>query len=157
VDAAETLLELEAIKRLKYRYWRTLDTKQWDDFATCFVPEATADYGPKLVFTGREAIVDFMRTAMGPELISMHHGHHPEIDFVPNDPHRATGLWYLQDQVFVPQHDFALGGAAIYDDRYVKVDGTWLIEHTGYTRTFDYTVSLKDLPSLNFSTSQEGL
>lgn len=156
MDAAETLLELEAIKRLKYKYWRTLDTKQWDDFASTFIPEATADYGPKLVFTGRDAIVDFMRTAMGPELISMHHGHHPEIELLGDSAdgtQRATGVWYLHDQVFVPQHQFALAGAALYDDRYIKIDGEWLIEHTGYTRTFDMTWSLTDTPSLNFTTS----
>jgi hypothetical protein len=148
MDAAETLLELEAIKQLKYRYWRTLDTKQWDEFATCFTTDATADYGPKLVFTGRDAIVDFMRTAMGPGLISMHHGHHPEITL---DGDRATGIWYLQDQVFVPEHSFALMGAALYADRYVRVGDTWLIEHTGYTRTFDATWSTKDTPSLKFT------
>ena len=30
--------DIEAIKQLKYRYLRTLDLKQWDEFAECFVP-----------------------------------------------------------------------------------------------------------------------
>ena len=57
--------DLEQIRQLKYRYLRTLDTKQWDDFADCFVPEATADYAG-LAFPDREALVDYMRTNLGP-------------------------------------------------------------------------------------------
>mgnify|MGYP003346079516 FL=1 len=37
----EDLVELEAIKRLKYAYFRNLDLKQWDDIALLFTPDAT--------------------------------------------------------------------------------------------------------------------
>jgi predicted GH43/DUF377 family glycosyl hydrolase len=33
--------------------------------------------------------------------------------------------------------DFEIVGTLLYDDRYVKVDGHWLIEHTGYERIFE--------------------
>ena len=36
--------DIEQIRQLKYRYLRTLDTKQWDEFEACFLPEVTADY-----------------------------------------------------------------------------------------------------------------
>ena len=34
------LEDVEAIKRLKYRYWRHLDLKQWDELAACFAADA---------------------------------------------------------------------------------------------------------------------
>ena len=36
LDAATTLCEIEAIKQLKARYCRYLDTKQWDDWRQLF-------------------------------------------------------------------------------------------------------------------------
>lgn len=135
--------DVEAIKSLKYRYARALDTKQWDDFADCLTPDVTADYDG-LVFEDRDGLVDYMRTNMGPALISMHNVHHPEIT-VEGD--QATGVWYLHDKVFVPDLDFALEGAAFYDDRYVRTPEGWRISRTGYRRTFEASWSLKDLPS----------
>ena len=102
--------DIEAIKQLKYRYLRTLDLKQWDDFAECFVPEATGDYAG-LAFEDRASLVDYMRANLGEGVISMHHAHHPEISV---DGDEATGRWYLEDKVLVPDLDFVLEGAAFY-------------------------------------------
>ena len=101
------------IKQLKYRYLRTLDLKQWDDFTECFVPEATGDY-TGLVFEDRDALVAFMRENLGDGLISDASRHHPEITV---DGDEATGRWYLEDKVIVPEFDFVLEGAAFYTDR----------------------------------------
>ena len=81
------LQEIEAIKRLKYRYMRCLDLKRWDEMSECFVEEATASYsGGKYAFTGRAAILDFFTQAMGrPGVLSAHHVHHPEIDLTGRD------------------------------------------------------------------------
>ena len=93
-DAAD----IEAIKQLKYRYLRTLDLKQWDDFAECFVPEATGDYAG-LAFEDRDALVAYMRENLGEGLISMHHAHHPEIsvdgDSAETDPSLSGDLCTL--------------------------------------------------------------
>ena len=133
-----------AIERLKYRYFRTLDLKQWDDFTACLTPDATADYAG-LTFADRAALVDYMRANLGPGLITTHTAHHPEID-VNGDV--ATGVWYLEDRVLVPELSFALQGAAFYTDRYVRTADGWRIRHTGYTRTFEMTWSTGDIPSL---------
>jgi hypothetical protein len=132
--------DLEAISRLKYRYLRLLDTKQWDEFAECFAPGATADYAG-LAFADPAALVDYMRTNVGEGVLTMHTVHHPEIDV---DGDTATGRWYLHDKVIVDAFRFALEGAAIYDDRYVRTADGWRIAHTGYTRTFELTWSLDD-------------
>ena len=37
----QALEDVEAIKRLKHRYWRCLDLKLWDELAGCFAPDAS--------------------------------------------------------------------------------------------------------------------
>ncbi|GAB2761122.1 nuclear transport factor 2 family protein [Nocardioides salsibiostraticola] len=139
--------DLEAIKQLKYRYLRTLDTKQWEDFEACFLPEATADYNG-LVFEDRDALVTFMRENMGPGMLTLHQVHHPEIAV---DGDTATARWYLQDKVIIEEFRFMLEGAAFYEDRYRRTPQGWLVEHTGYRRTYEMTYSLDDLPGLKIN------
>ena len=40
--------DVEAIKQVKYRYLRALDTKHWDDFADTLAEDITANYGPSI-------------------------------------------------------------------------------------------------------------
>ena len=51
MDAAD-LVTFRELEELKYRYTRALDHKDWDLFASCFTPPATATYGTRLEFTG---------------------------------------------------------------------------------------------------------
>jgi len=125
--------DLRAIEELKYRYLRTLDTKDWDAFVECFVPDATGAYAG-LDFEGRDAIVGYMRENLGPGIITLHQCHHPEIAV---DGDEATGRWYLQDKVVVPAFDYVLEGAAFYEDRYRRTEDGWRIAHTGYRRTYE--------------------
>ena len=54
----EDLVEIELIKRCKYKYARCLDQKLWDEISECFTPDAHAAYsGGGYSFEGREAIV----------------------------------------------------------------------------------------------------
>jgi hypothetical protein len=133
----EQLLEIEAIKRLKYRYVRCLDQKLWDELEGCFTPDATASYGGGAYeFDGREAILAFLRDSMGSEsFLSSHRVHHPEIDLT--SPATARGVWALDDVVILPELGITIRGAAFYTDDYVKADGEWLIRSTGYKRTFE--------------------
>ncbi len=136
--------DIDRICQLKYRYLRTLDTKRWDEFADCFLPEATGDYNG-LVFADRAALVAYMRENLGEGLLTLHQAHHPEIAV---DGDTATGRWYLQDKVIVPAFNFMLEGAAFYEDRYARTPDGWRVAHTGYRRTFEMTYDLADLPGL---------
>ena len=54
----DDLVELELIKRVKYRYMRAIDQKRWDDLAEVFTEDAVAEYsGGKYRYEGRDAIV----------------------------------------------------------------------------------------------------
>jgi hypothetical protein len=133
----ETLQALESIRALKYAYFRLLDTKRFTELGDLLTPQVTTSYASgELSFTGRQAVVDFLVESLGsPDIVTMHHGHHPEIAV--HDPEQATGTWYLEDRVIVPGADFEIHGTAIYSDRYRRVDGAWLIDHTGYERIFE--------------------
>ena len=47
---------------------------------------------------------------MPASMITEHRVTHPEIDV---DGDEATGIWYLQDKVIVPEYDFMLIGAGV--------------------------------------------
>jgi hypothetical protein len=132
--------DLRAIEELKYRYVRCLDLKQWDGFADTLTADVAAGYGAELSFAGRDAVVDFMRSSLGPAIITVHHVHHPEIAI---DGDEANGTWYLQDTVLITEHRMLLRGAAFYDDTYVRTDAGWRIARTGYTRSYE---SIETLP-----------
>jgi hypothetical protein len=133
----DTAVELEAIRRVKYAYFRHLDLKQFDQLGELLTDDATAAYEDgKTVLEGRAAIVRWLESVLGdPGIATEHHGHHPEISFTSDTT--ASGTWYLQDRVIVPAADVEIGGTAFYDDRYLLTDAGWLIAHTGYTRVFE--------------------
>lgn len=149
--AAKRLAEVEAIKRLKYRYVRCVDTKQWEDLARCFAPDATTNYGGKYRYSGVDAIMGFMRKYNPPEVITMHQVHHPEIEITGEATARAT--WALQDYVINVPGEWSVHGAALYEDEYIKADGEWKIKHTGYRRIFSERWTRSEIKSLKVTES----
>lgn len=143
------LEEVEAIKRLKYVYWRCLDTKRWDDLAACFTADATVEYGNgEYKFQGVDAIIGFLRRSLGRESghIGVHHGHQPEI--VLTGAAEAHGTWALYNYFYNVAQNRCVRICAFYEDRYAKRDGGWRIAHTGYTTIFHEEWKRDDLPSL---------
>lgn len=151
------LIALEEIRRAKYRYLRCVDLKLWDEFADVFTEDAVAEYdtpvlGRTLRLEGREAIVEYMRSALGPGMITTHLVSHPEIEI---DGDRARGTWCLEDTVIVMEHRLLIRGAAYYEDTYLRCpDGRWRVSRTGHERTYEYSVSLDDVPSLRFTANR---
>jgi hypothetical protein len=145
------LEEIESIKKLKYKYFRCLDSKRWAELAECFAPDATSSYdGGKYSFQGRAQILGFLEAALGrPTMITLHQGHHPEIELT--SPTTATGTWYLEDQVIDAKRNTTLRGAAFYHDEYVKLDGAWKLQSTGYVRTFEEMQDRSETPSLKLT------
>lgn len=146
---ADDLVTFRQLEELKYRYVRALDTKDWDLFASCFTDDATAVYGDRISFTGPDQIVDYMRTNLGTNMITVHQVHHPEFTV---DGDAATGRWSLMDRVIMTDYRLLLDGASLYDDRYRRgSDGEWRIAHTGYVRVYEQMVSFDDVPSFNLT------
>ena len=142
--------ETEAIKRLKYRYWRHLDLKQWDALAACFADDASVHYGAgKYAFEGVGAIMEFLRDALGPERgsVTIHHGHHPEIELTTTST--ATGTWALYNYMYNVKQNRGIRIGAYYHDKYVKLGGTWKFQHIGYTYLFHEEWTRDDIPRLH--------
>jgi SnoaL-like domain len=131
------MADVEAIKQVKYAYFRLLDSKEFEDLGLLLTEDVTSSYeSGKYSHGSRADIVDFLSTSLGDKgIVSEHLGHHPEI--VLTGEERAVGTWYLHDRVMVAAVDFELAGSAIYRDEYKKVGGRWLISHTGYERIYE--------------------
>jgi bile-acid 7alpha-dehydratase len=146
------LEDIEAIKQLKYRYWRCLDLKLWDEMEACFTADATASYGDgKYQFRAADEILRFLRQALGKErgTVTIHHGHHPEIRLT--GPDTASGTWALYNYLFNERENRCLRMGAYYEDRYRRLDASWKLEHVGYRILFQEEWRRSDLPSLTVS------
>lgn len=129
----------EAIRQLKYRYWRACDSKDPDGFRDCFVPEgADIDYGPALgVFSDREPLVELYAALAlrrdGDHWLynDIHHGIHPSIDVHDDDTAEGTWtFWFMRvdlDEKIIVQQSME------YQERYVVQDGRWLIQKSRVT------------------------
>jgi len=141
-----SLADVEAIKQVKYRYLRAMDTKNWDDFAATMTEDIVGAYGSslgkELHFDNRADLVEYLSSAMGPGVVTEHRVTHPEIT-VTGDT--GSAIWYLQDRVIVAEYNFMLIGAAFYRDQYRRTADGWRICATGYDRTYEATMSVADL------------
>lgn len=147
----EDLVEIELIKQLKYTYQRLLDLHEFDDMRTVFTPDAKARYSDgHYSFDDVEGIIAFLKESMGSDrFLSSHSVHHPEITL--HGDGTATGIWRLEDQVLLLEHDLNLRGAAHYHDRYVKTDEGWRIAETGYVRIFEEMHPRASIAGLNLT------
>ncbi len=128
---------IEGIKQVKYKYFRCLDGKLWDEMKDCFTEDARTDYRSGFwSYDGRDAIIEFLSTAL-PHKNSVHQAHHPEIQITGENS--ANGVWSFNDYVIDRKERTCLKGAGFYYDEYVKVKGEWKIQLTGYVRTFEET------------------
>ncbi len=145
--------EIEAIKRLKYKYLRCLGTKSWAELAECFVEDAISTYDSgKYTFEGRDQIIGFLEKALGsPTMLTLHQVHHPEIELT--SATTAIGTWYLEDMVIDTRSNTTLRGASFYHDEYVKAGGAWKLKSTGYERTFEEVQDRAETPSLKITKS----
>jgi 3-phenylpropionate/cinnamic acid dioxygenase small subunit len=127
-----TLEDVEAIKQLKARYFRTIDSKDWDALTDVFtddvVIDTTASGGN--VVTGAVPFVAFLREAIG-DVVTVHHGHTAEIEVT--SPSTATGVWAMEDQLRWPDGR-ELRGYGHYHETYEKTGGGWRIKTSTLTR-----------------------
>ena len=131
--------EIEAIKQLKARYFRTMDTKDWSAMRAVFADDLVADTteaGGPLV-NGADEFVAFLQETLG-DAVTVHQGHMPEIDVTSSTT--ATGIWALHDIVIWPTG--RLEGSGHYHETYEKTGDTWRIKSLRLTRLHaDFTAT----------------
>ena len=124
--------DVEAIKRLKARYFRTMDTKDWDGMREVFTDDVVMDTtasGGGLV-TGADEFMAFLRSTLA-DAVTVHQGHMPEIEIT--SPTTATGIWALHDRIQWP-NGMRLEGFGHYHETYEKHGGAWRIASSTLTR-----------------------
>lgn len=134
--------ELEAIRCLKARYCRFLDTKDVDAWRAVFTPDvevtldmavSTGGADPRTapVIRGVDTFVATVFTSVA-GAATMHHCHTPEITFATDQT--ATGIWAMEDHLVYPDGR-ELRGAGHYHETYEKRGGIWRIKTLHLTRT----------------------
>ena len=143
-DPLQRLIEIEAIKQLKARYWRLLDTQEWDEWQLCFTEDCKFSWPHDPAGDSQGAaqfVAHASKSLTGGR--SVHHGHSVEIEIT--GPTTATAIWALADFVEHPPRDGqrkVFSGAGHYYDQYVKQDGEWKIASTRLERLrLDTTVT----------------
>ena len=147
----ERLLAIEEIKQLKARYFRGLDTKDWDLYSGVFTDDAQIDvrgsadssegesksaidgFNDEAIITGGKAMAAFVaRITVG--TITAHHGHMPEIDIL--SPTTAKGIWAMEDRLWQPPGAPArlMHGWGHYHETYEKRGGRWFITSMRITK-----------------------
>jgi hypothetical protein len=147
--AADTTVadELEAIRQVKARYCRFLDTKDFESWRTVFTTDVVAkvdlavstggtDPMTTPALAGVDQFVPAVLAGIG-DAATVHHCHTPEIALTSDET--ATGIWAMEDWlVFGDGRE--LHGAGHYHETYEKQDGTWRIKTLHLTRTIQKLV-----------------
>jgi uncharacterized protein (TIGR02246 family) len=131
-DAVQRLLDIEEIKQLKARYFRFLDTQDWDGLAEVFTADAVMD-ADGFVEHGRDEILAFLPEVLR-GVVTTHHGHMPEITVTGSDT--ATGVWAMFDYLTFPggPPPKGLRGYGHYHEEYVREPDGWRIRRLTLTR-----------------------
>jgi hypothetical protein len=138
----DRLIAIESIKQLKARYFRTLDTKDWDGFRGVFADSASigpidsglppSDARP-VGNRNPDEFVLRVRTNLA-EVKSVHHGHMPEIELI--SASEAHGVWAMEDHLQFPNGSAVatLHGFGHYHETYVHNARGWQIASMRLTR-----------------------
>jgi hypothetical protein len=140
----QQILDILEIQRLKARFFRCIDTEQWDDlrdtltkdvqifFENSRFPVATVP-----AWNGQDEWLQYMTTAH-PEKITVHQALAPEIELL--DENTATGVWAMSYWVVDPGRQGAWRAYGHEHDCYVRCpDGRWRIasSHVTHLRVDD--------------------
>lgn len=127
--------DIEAIKRPKARYFRLMDTKDWDGLARVFTEDVEIDVTGEGGGVTRSAAeyLPFLRSSIE-EVTTVHHGHMPEIELT--SATTATGVWALEDQLWWPEGGPLkhMHGFGHYHETYEKTADGWRIKSMTITR-----------------------
>lgn len=141
MDALQRLIEIEAIKDLKARYFRGVDMREENTLRDVFCEDVQLDYSRACIdpqtgvnhipgagsTTGSDVgIAMIIETQKG--MVSVHHASIPEIRIL--DESNAEAIWPMVDRLQFPAGSAIreLIGYGYYYDSYKKIDGEWRIQ-----------------------------
>jgi hypothetical protein len=146
----QRLMDIEAIKQVKHAYCRCIDTCNLEELATLLHEDVSVHFkggNYEWKFDGRQQYLDNIGMSFSKEAIGQHNAHHPEIQILSDT--EATAIWYLADNMWILNHKLLTRGTVLYWDRYLKVNGRWLIRDTRYERLYEINETLDESPKLS--------
>jgi ketosteroid isomerase-like protein len=130
MDAFAQQQAIEAIRLLKARYLRLIDTKQWDNLTALFTPDMKVlTPTGEIWMEGGAAFAASLKSSLE-RSVSVHQGFMGEIELV--DPDNACGIWAMQDVIdWEDRHPRegwkSIVGRGHYHETYHRQDGGWRI------------------------------
>ncbi len=131
LDKIRILYDMELIKKVKRKYWWSIDNKQMDDLVDCFTEDAVADYDIGELLEGRDAIIQFLKDTVASEeldAVPIHQGFDPVIEITSETT--ATVRWRLYNYMLFQKAKTTMVMWSVYNDEFVKVNGEWKIKTT---------------------------
>ncbi|MDM4139113.1 MULTISPECIES: nuclear transport factor 2 family protein [Mycobacterium] len=139
---SEAADDLEALRQLKARYCRFLDTKDLASWRAVFTTDLVVTLDMAVSTAGAdpqtappiEGVDNFAPMVMGglEGVATKHHCHTPELTLT--SATTATGIWAMED-LLIFGDGRELYGAGHYHETYEKRDGAWQIKSLHLTRT----------------------
>jgi ketosteroid isomerase-like protein len=118
--------DIEAIRRLRYKYCRCVNKGQWSDLDDCFAEDSIIDFGGGIQLKGRKAVGQFYSGHLSSTTaMAIVYTHNPEIE-VTGDT--ARGLWEFDNFRVEASDKKASRTGGAYEEEYVKQDGKWKIK-----------------------------
>jgi hypothetical protein len=153
---AQQLIDTVEIQRVKARYFRYMDHRQWAEFRdlftddlTFFIDEARDASTTTPTWTSADDLVSYLASTPATK-VTVHQGHMPDIEFV--DADHAEGIWAMFDWVDYPDRKYAFQGYGYYFESYVRcADGRWRISSSRLTRLRTNVVDSLESQPLTFS------
>jgi hypothetical protein len=149
VNDVEKLIAIEEIKKLRARYFRGADFKDWTLMESVFAPDVVFDIRgattdpysgtnavasvSESVLTGSKTVVEAIRQGIT-GVSTVHHGHMPEIEILSADD--AKGFWAMEDVLRWPPGSpvLSMHGYGHYHETYHRYQGEWKIQTLRITR-----------------------
>ena len=122
------LEDVEAIKKVKAKYWYCLERKLWDKLPEVFA-EGVIDYlgDGQIGCQGKKDVVKHLVDLLDKGGVNLHRGHSPMIEITSETT--ATGKWDMYVYMeFDPRAKRGHEQWGSYEDEYVKEDGKWKIK-----------------------------
>jgi len=146
MEKIDVLSAIEDIKKVKAKYWRLIDLKEFDRLEEVFSQDAVFDareatYDPVQglipgtsfsdVWQTQRGIIEGIKMAMPAEMQSVHMGHIPEITVESVD--RAIAIFPFNDRIILPEK-LRFNGFGYYHEVYTKKANRWMIESSKIQR-----------------------
>lgn len=127
LDQIQQLVERQAIVDVIHSYCRNVDVVNAAEVAECFTDDCTVDYGPGMgtVTRGKDNVRERLGAGLHRFAATSHHVSNIEVSFESETSARTITYLYAWHRFPGDQPDAHLW--AQYHDRFVKVNGRWLI------------------------------